>query len=217
MITLALAKGRIQTEALPLFAACNIVPAEDLDRSRKLIIATNRSDVRLLVVRATDVPTYVQHGAADLGVTGGDTLYEHTSGGLYSPVDLQIAKCRMVVACHKDYDYAAAAQPGARLAVASKYVQLARDHFARKRMHIDLIKLYGSMELAPLTGLAHAIVDLVDTGNTLRANNLVAVEEIMSVSSKLIANPASMKLKRAMLQPLIEEIAAAVEQNTARK
>jgi ATP phosphoribosyltransferase len=149
MITLALSKGRIQTEALPLLAACNIVPTEDIDKSRKLIIETNRADVRLLIVRAADVPTYVQHGAADLGITGGDTLYEHATGGLYSPVDLNIAKCRMVVACHRDFDYAAAAKPGARLAVASKYTQLARDHFSQKRMHIDLIKLYGSMELAP--------------------------------------------------------------------
>jgi ATP phosphoribosyltransferase len=210
VITLALSKGRIQTEALPLLAACNIVPEEDIDRSRKLIIGTHRADVRLLIVRASDVPTYVQHGAADIGITGGDTLYEHTAGGLYSPIDLQIAKCRMVVACHRDFDYAKASQPGARLAVASKYVKLAREHFADKRMHIDLIKLYGSMELAPLTGLAQVIVDLVDTGNTLRANNLVAVEDIMPVTSKLVANPASMKLKRAKLQPLLEQIAEVV-------
>ncbi len=206
MITLALAKGRIFEETLPLLAAAGIEPAEDPERSRKLILATNRPDLRLILVRAADVPTYVQYGAADLGVAGRDLLEEHGGQGLYQPLDLGIARCRMAVAVPEDFDYAAAVKRGARLRVATKYIGIAREHFAAKGMHVDLIKLYGSMELAPLVGLADAIVDLVDTGHTLRANRLRAVEDIMPVSSRLIVNPASHKLERDRIAPLVEAL-----------
>lgn len=209
-ITIALSKGRIFDETAPLLEAAGIVPAENPESSRKLIIGTNRNDVRLIVVRASDVPTYVQYGAADLGIAGKDVLLEHGGEGLYQPVDLNIARCRMMVAVADGFDYERAVRQGARLKVATKYLRVAREHFARKGVHVDLIKLYGSMELAPLVGLADAIVDLVDTGNTLRANNLKAVEEIMPISSRLIINQAALKLKRAALQPLIEGFAAAV-------
>jgi len=204
VITLALAKGRIFEETLPLLASAGIRPAEDPEKSRKLILATQRPDLRLILVRAADVPTYVQYGAADLGVAGRDLLAEHGGQGLYQPLDLGIAKCRMAVAVPEGFDYAAAVRQGARLRVATKYIGTAREHFAAKGVHVDLIKLYGSMELAPLVGLADAIVDLVDTGNTLRANKLTVVEEIMPVSSRLIVNPASLKLKREAIAPLIE-------------
>jgi ATP phosphoribosyltransferase len=171
---------------------------------RSLIVETARADLRLILVRAADVPTYVQYGAADLGVAGRDLLAEHGGQGLYQPLDLGIARCRMMVAVPESFDYAAAVRQGARLRVATKYIRTAREHFAAKGVHVDLIRLYGSMELAPLVGLADAIVDLVDTGNTLRANGLRAVEEILPVSSRLIVNPASMKLKRAAIAPLIE-------------
>src|SRR6187399_1405093 len=208
MITLALAKGRIYEEALPLLARAGIRPTEDED-SRKLILATNRADLRLILVRAADVPTYVQYGAADLGVAGRDLLAEHGGQGLYQPLDLGIAACRMAVAVPEGFDYAAAVKRGARLRVATKYLHTAREHFAAKGVHVDLIKLYGSMELAPLTGLADAIVDLVSTGHTLKANNLVAVEEIMPVSARLIVNQAALKTRRAELQPLIDAFAKA--------
>jgi ATP phosphoribosyltransferase len=211
IITLALAKGRIFEETLPLLAAAGIEPTEDPERSRKLILATRDPGLRLILVRAADVPTYVQYGAADLGVAGRDLLAEHGGQGLYQPLDLRIAKCRMAVAVPEGFDYAAAVMQGARLKVATKYIRTAREHFAAKGVHVDLIKLYGSMELAPLVGLADAIVDLVDTGNTLRANKLKVVEEIMPISSRLIVNPASMKLKRASLAPLIEAIRKAVD------
>jgi ATP phosphoribosyltransferase len=211
MITLALAKGRIFEETLPLLAAIGIEPVEDLQASRKLIIATRRADLRLILVRAADVATYVQYGAADLGVAGRDLLAEHGGQGLYQPLDLGIAKCRMAVAVPEGFDYAAAVRQGARLKVATKYIRTAREHFAAKGVHVDLIKLYGSMELAPLVGLADAIVDLVDTGNTLRANRLRVVEELMPVSSRLIVNPASLKLKRDAIAPLIEAFRAAVD------
>jgi ATP phosphoribosyltransferase len=204
MITLALAKGRIFEETLPLLDAAGIKPSEDPEKSRKLILSTQREDLRLILVRAADVPTYVQYGAADLGVAGRDLLAEHGGQGLYQPLDLGIAKCRMAVAAPEGFDYAAAVKQGARLRVATKYIHTAREHFAAKGVHVDLIKLYGSMELAPLVGLADAIVDLVDTGNTLRANRLKVVEEMMQVSSRLIVNPASLKLKRAAIAPLIE-------------
>ncbi len=207
MITLALAKGRIFEETAPLLAAAGIRPVEDPESSRKLILATQRPDLRLILVRAADVPTYVQYGAADLGVAGRDILAEHGGQGLYQPLDLGIARCRMVVAVPEGFDYAAAVKQGARLRVATKYIGTAREHFAAKGVHVDLIKLYGSMELAPLVGLADAIVDLVDTGNTLKANRLRVVEEIMPVSSRLIVNPASLKLKREALAPLIEAFA----------
>ena len=204
MITLALAKGRIFEETLPLLSAVGIRPSEDPEKSRKLILGTQRDDLRLILVRAADVPTYVQYGAADLGVAGRDLLAEHGGQGLYQPLDLGIAKCRMAVAVPEGFDYDSAVKQGARLRVATKYISTAREHFAAKGVHVDLIKLYGSMELAPLVGLADAIVDLVDTGNTLRANKLKVVEEILQVSSRLIVNPASLKLKRAAIAPLIE-------------
>ena len=204
MITLALAKGRIYEETVPLLAAAGIRPKEGADDSRKLIVATERDDLRLILLRAADVPTYVQYGAADLGVAGRDLLAEHGGQGLYQPIDLGIAACRMVVAVREGFDYAAAVRQGARLRVATKYLRTAREHFAAKGVHVDLIRLYGSMELAPLVGLADAIVDLVDTGNTLKANRLQAVEDILAVTSRLIVNPASLKLKRATIAPLIE-------------
>jgi ATP phosphoribosyltransferase len=208
-ISIALSKGRIFDETAPLLARVGIRPKEDPASSRKLVIGTNRRDLRLVVVRAADTPTYVQHGGADLGIAGRDVLAEHGGDGLYQPVDLRIAACRMVVAVRKGYDYAAAVRQGARLRVATKYVNTAREHFAAKGVHIDLIRLYGSMELAPLVGLADAIVDLVATGKTLKANGLVAVEEIMPVSARLIVNQAALKTKRALLQPLIDAFAKA--------
>jgi len=204
MVTLALAKGRIFEETLPLLARAGIHPGEDPERSRKLILGTSLPHLRLILVRAADVPTYVQYGAADLGVAGRDLLAEHGGEGLYQPLDLGIAKCRLAVGVPEGFDYAAAVRRGARLRVATKYIRTAREHFAAKGVHVDLIKLYGSMELAPLVGLADAIVDLVDTGNTLRANKLAVVEEIMQVSSRLIVNPASLKLKREAIAPLVE-------------
>jgi ATP phosphoribosyltransferase len=203
-LTIALSKGRIFDETLPLLAAAGIVPAEDPETSRKLIIGTDRPGVSVVIVRASDVPTYVQHGAADVGVAGKDVLLEHGGAGLYQPLDLAIGRCRMAVATRRGFDWAGTVQRGARIRIATKYVKTAREHFAAKGMHVDLIKLYGSMELAPLVGLADAIVDLVDTGNTLRANRLVAVEEIMPISSRLIVNPASLKLKRDAVQPVID-------------
>ena len=204
MITLALAKGRIFEETAPLLERAGVRAQDDPGSSRKLILATQRPDLRLLVVRAADVATYVQYGAADLGIAGRDLLAEHGGQGLYQPLDLGIARCRMVVAVPEGFDYAAAVKQGARLKVATKYIRTAREHFAEKGVHVDLIKLYGSMELAPLVGLADAIVDLVDTGNTLKANRLRVVEEIMQVSSRLVVNPASLKLKREAIAPLIE-------------
>ena len=209
-ITLALSKGRIFEETLPLLAAAGVVPADDPDKSRRLIIETSRPDVRLIIVRASDTPTYVQYGAADLGIAGKDVLLEHGGAGLYQPLDLKIARCRMCVAVPNGFDYAAAVQRGARLRVATKYIHTAREHFAAKGVHVDLIKLYGSMELAPLTCLADAIVDLVSSGGTLRANNLQEVEEIMQISSRLIVNQAALKMKREILQPVIDAFAGAV-------
>jgi ATP phosphoribosyltransferase len=207
MITLALSKGRIFDDTAPLLKAAGIVPLEDPETSRKLVLATNRADVRIILVRASDVPTYVQHGAADLGVAGYDVLVEHTAhageGGLYRPLDLNIGKCKLMVAVPQGYDYAGAVKQGARIRIATKYVAQAREHFAAKGMHVDLIKLYGSMELAPLVGLADAIVDLVSTGSTLKANNLLAVEHVADVSARLIVNQAALKLKRASLQAII--------------
>ncbi len=210
-ITIALSKGRIFEETLPLLAAAGIVPAENPESSRKLIIGTNRADVRVVVVRASDVPTYVQFGAADLGIAGKDVLLEHGGTGLYQPLDLKIAKCRLCVAAPVGFDYAAAVRRGARLRVATKYIKTAREHFAAKGVHVDLIKLYGSMELAPLAGLADAIVDLVSSGGTLKANNLVEVEEIMAISSRLVVNQASLKMKRSLLQPVLDAFAGAVQ------
>jgi ATP phosphoribosyltransferase len=210
VITLALSKGRIFEETLPLLAAAGIEVTEDPDKSRKLILATTRPDVRVVLVRASDVPTYVQYGGADLGVTGLDVLLEHGNQGLYQPLDLEIAACRLSVAVRADYDYANAVRQGARIKVATKYVGLAREFFASKGVHVDLIKLYGSMELAPLTGLADAIVDLVSTGNTLRANQLVEVERIMDISARLVVNQAALKLKREPIRQIIDAFASAI-------
>ena len=216
MITIALSKGRIFEETVPLLAAAGIRVLDDPETSRKLILDTNQADVRVLVVRATDVPTYVQFGGADMGITGKDTLLEHGgdwgggSAGLFQPLDLQIAKCRISVAVRADFDYAHAVRQGARLRVATKYVAIAREFFASKGVHVDLIKLYGSMELAPLVGLADAIVDLVSTGNTLRANNLIEVERIMDISSRLIVNQAALKLKREPIRRIIDAFGAVV-------
>ena len=215
MITLALSKGRIFEETVPLLARAGIVPAEDPEKSRKLIIGTSDPLLRIVVVRASDVPTYVQYGAADLGVAGKDVLMEHGGDGVYVPVDLGIGRCRLCVAAPRGFDYASAVRRGARLRIATKYTQSARDHFASKGVHVDLIKLYGSMELAPLAGLADAIVDLVSSGGTLRANNLVEVEEIAQISSRLIVNQASLKTRRARLMPLIEQLEAAVAAQAA--
>ena len=210
MITLALSKGRIFEETLPLLRAAGIEVLDDPETSRKLILQTNQPDVRVLVVRASDVPTYVQYGGADLGIAGLDNLLEHGSEGLYRPLDLNIAKCRISVAVRSDFDYASAVRQGARLKVATKYVAIAREFFASKGVHVDLIKLYGSMELAPLVGMADAIVDLVSTGNTLKANHLVEVERIMDISSRLIVNQAALKLKQAPLRRIIDAFAGAV-------
>ncbi len=209
-ITIALSKGRIFEETVPLLAAAGITPMEDPETSRKLILPTNRADVRLIIVRASDVPTYVQYGAADLGVAGKDVLNEHGGTGLYQPLDLNIARCRMMVAVRDDFDYDLAVRQGARLRVATKYLQTAREHFAAKGVHVDLIKLYGSMELAPLVGLSDAIVDLVSSGSTLKANNLKAVEEIAQISSRLVVNQAALKLKRDAIQPMLDAFSGAV-------
>jgi len=217
MITIALSKGRIFEETLPLLESAGIIPLEAPESSRKLILSTNRADVRLIIVRASDVPTYVQYGAADMGVAGKDVLNEHGGGGLYQPLDLNIARCRMMVAVRDDFDYAAAVRQGARLRVATKYLLTAREHFADKGVHVDLIKLYGSMELAPLVGLSDAIVDVVSSGNTLKANHLKAVEEIAQISSRLVVNQASLKLKRADIQPMLDAFSRAVNTGAASK
>jgi ATP phosphoribosyltransferase len=210
MITLALSKGRIFEDTLPLLKAAGIEVLEDPEKSRKLILPTNRPDVQIVLVRATDVPTYVQYGGADLGVAGKDILIEHGGQGLYQPLDLNIAKCRMSVAVREGFDYAAAVKQGSRIRVATKFTTIARQHFADKGVHVDLIKLYGSMELAPLTGLADAIVDLVSTGKTLVANHLVEVEPFMQISSRLVVNQAALKLKRDQIRPLIDAFASAI-------
>ncbi|MES2564232.1 MAG: ATP phosphoribosyltransferase [Pseudomonadota bacterium] len=210
MITIALSRGRIFDETVPLLAAAGVATRDDAQTSRKLILTTNRDDIRVIIVRATDVPTYVQYGAADIGIAGKDVLDEHGGLGLYQPLDLKIARCRMMVAVAEGFDYQQAVRQGARLKVATKYLQTAREHFGRKGVHIDLIKLYGSMELAPLVGLADVIVDLVSTGSTLKANGLRAVEEIAQISSRLIVNQAALKLKRASVQPILDAFARAV-------
>lgn len=214
-ITIALSKGRILEETLPLLEAAGILPTEDPESSRKLILPTQDPDVRIVIVRATDVPTYVQYGAADLGVAGKDVLIEHGGQGLYEPLDLNIACCKMMVAVTEGFDYAAAVKPGSRLRVATKYVNIAREHFAAKGVHIDLIKLYGSMELAPLVGLSDAIVDLVSSGNTLRANHLQAVEDVMPISSRLVVNPGALKLKHDRLQRILTDFEGAVARQAA--
>ena len=215
-LTLALSKGRIFDETLPLLRSAGIGVLEDPETSRKLILPTNQPQLRVVLVRASDVPTYVQYGGADLGVTGLDTLIEHggdwagSGTGLYQPLDLKIAKCRMSVAVPADFDYVGKVKQGARLKVATKYTTIARDFFASKGVHVDMVKLYGSMELAPLTGLADAIVDLVSTGNTLKANHLVEVQRIMDISSRLVVNQASLKMKQAQIRPIIDAFAKAL-------
>jgi ATP phosphoribosyltransferase len=212
-ITIALSKGRIYDETVPLLAAAGISVSEDIEKSRKLIFETNQSDVRVVLVRASDVPVYVQYGGADLGVAGLDSLIEHGGQGLYQPLDLKIARCRVSVAVRNGFDYALAVKQGARLRIATKYPEIARNFFATKGEHVDMVKLYGSMELAPLTGMADAIVDLVSTGNTLRANDLVEVEPIMDISSRLVVNQASLKLKQAPLRKIIDAFASAIPQD----
>ena len=211
MITIALSKGRIFDDIQPLLKAAGIEVLDDPDKTRKLILATDQPDVRVLLVRATDVPTYVQYGGADMGVVGKDTLIESGSQGLYQPLDLQIAKCRISVAVREGFDYAGAIKQGSRLKVATKYVAIAREFFASKGVHVDLIKLYGSMELAPLTGLADAIVDLVSTGSTLKANHLIEVERIMDISSHLVVNQTALKLKQPPVRKIIDAFSSAVK------
>ncbi len=206
-ITLALSKGRILEETLPLLAAGGISLLDDPGSSRKLVLQTSRDDLRILVLRATDVPAYVQYGAADLGVAGKDVLMEHGAAGIYEPLDLGIARCRLMVAALKG-----AQAPSGRLRVATKYVNVARRYFAASGRQADVIKLYGSMELAPVVGLSDCIVDVVDTGNTLRANGLEPTELIAHVSSRLIVNRASMKMRHALIQPLVDDLSIAVSQ-----
>ena len=206
MLTIALSKGRILDDTLPLLAVAGIVPTENPDKSRKLIIPTTMADVRLLIVRATDVPTYVEHGAADLGVAGKDVLMEYGAQGIYEPLDLQIARCRLMTA-----GAVGAAAPRGRLRVATKFVNVAKRYYAEQGRQVDIIKLYGSMELAPLVGLADTIIDVVDTGNTLRANGLEPQELIADISSRLIVNKASMKIQHARIQALIDVLRDAVE------
>ncbi len=214
MITLALSKGRIFEETLPLLAAAGIEVLEDPEKPRKLTLPTNRDDVRVVLVRASDVPTYVQYGGADMGVAGKDSLIEHGGQGLFLPLDLRIAKCRVSVAVRNDFDYLETVRRGARLRVATKYTTIAREFFASKGVHVDMVKLYGSMELAPLTGMADAIVDLVSTGNTLKANHLVEVERIMDISSHLVVNQAALKLKQEPLKRIINIFASAISQDS---
>ncbi|WP_434776929.1 ATP phosphoribosyltransferase [Neisseria sp. Ec49-e6-T10] len=212
-LTIALSKGRIFEETLPLLAAAGIIPNENPESSRKLIIGTNHEHIKLVIVRASDVPTYVQYGAADLGIAGKDVLIEHGGHGLYQPLDLNIAKCKMMVAVKNGFNYEQSAHAGARLSVATKYPKIAREHFSAKGVHVDIIKLYGSMELAPLVGLSDAIVDLVSTGSTLKANNLVAVEHIQDIASNLIVNKAALKLKYNQIEPIIDAFASAIKES----
>lgn len=213
IITIALPKGRILEETLPLLEVAGIQLLDNPEKTRKLILQTSRSDVRIVIVRASDVPSYVGLGAADLGISGWDTLMEHSMAGLYSLLDLKIAQCRVCVAAPEHFDYKTKVKQGSRLRVATKYIETTRTHFAAKGVHIDVVKLYGSMELAPLTNLADVIVDLVSTGNTLKANNLVEVEEICKISSHLVANIASLKLKQSLLKPIITALSEGVEKS----
>jgi len=210
-LTIALSKGRILKETLPLLAAADIVPAEDIFSSRKLIFDTNHEHIKLVVIRATDVPTYVEYGGADMGIAGKDVLLEHGAEGLYEPLDLKIAKCRLMVAGMKD-----AAPVEGRMKVASKFVNVTRDYFAKQGVQVDIIKLYGAMELAPIMGLADRIVDIVDTGNTLRANGLEPMESIEDdISSRLVVGQPSMKMKYRQIQPIIDKLAEAVAKREA--
>jgi len=208
-ITIALSKGRIFNETLPLLASADIVPAEDPEKSRKLIIGSNHADVKFLIVRASDVPTYVQYGGADIGVVGKDVLLEHGGDGLYEPLDLEIARCRLMVAGAPEYQF----DPSRRLRIATKYVTCARDYFAGRAQQVEIIKLYGSMELAPVVGLADLIVDVVDSGATLKANGLVPLQNIADISSRLIVNRASMKTCHTRISTLVEQLRLAVAAN----
>jgi len=208
MLTIAVSKGRIYEEALPFLAEAGIIPTDDPSTCRKLILQTTRPDVQLVIIRATDVPTFVEYGAADLGIAGKDVLLEHGTEGLYEPLDLNIARCRLMTAAHKD-----APAISGRVRVATKYVKTAQRYFADLGVQAEIIKLYGSMELAPLVGLADCIVDLVDTGNTLRANDLEPRELIMAISSRLVVNKAAMKMKNAA----IAELLAQCEQTLAKR
>ena len=200
MLTIAVSKGRIYEEALPFLEEAGITPIDDPLTSRKLILSTTRDDVQLVIIRATDVPTFVEYGAADMGIAGKDILLEHGAESLYEPLDLKIACCRLMTAAHKD-----APTPKGRIRVATKYVKIAQRYFASQGIQAEIIKLYGSMELAPLVGLADCIVDLVDTGNTLRANNLEPRELIMNISSRLVINKAAMKMKNQAIAALLEQ------------
>jgi ATP phosphoribosyltransferase len=200
MLTIAVSKGRIYEEALPFLEEAGITPTDDPEKSRKLILSTTRDDVQLVIIRATDVPTFVEYGAADMGIAGKDILLEHGAESLYEPLDLKIATCRLMTAAHKD-----APPPKGRIRVATKYVKIAQRYFASQGIQAEIIKLYGSMELAPLVGLADCIVDLVDTGNTLRANNLEPRELIMNISSRLVVNKAAMKMKNQAIAALLEQ------------
>jgi ATP phosphoribosyltransferase len=212
MITIALSKGRIFEETMPILNKAGIFCMENLEATRRLVLKTNNKNVQLIIVRASDVPTYVEWGGADLGIAGKDVLDEYQGFGLYYPLDLRIAKCKMMVASKKTFDYKKSIKLKTRLKVATKYVNAARQHFSEKGIHIELIKLYGSMELAPIVGLSDVIVDLVSTGKTLKANNLEAVEEVGEISSKLVVNKASLKVNRKILQPMINKFSAAVSE-----
>ena len=205
MITIALTKGRILKETLPLLAQAGIEPEEDISASRKLMFATNRSDIRLLVLRGVDVPTYVQFGAADLGVAGKDTLMEHEGNGYYEPLDLGISRCRLMTA-----GIVGARRPSGRIRVATKYLNVARHYYAECGRQADVIKLYGAMELAPLVSLCDEIVDIVDTGNTMKANGLESRELIADISSRLIVNKGALKIKHGTIRPLINQLDAVV-------
>ena len=205
-LTIAVSKGRIFTEALPLLAHAGVKPLEDPESSRKLILPTTREDVRLVLIRATDTPPYVEYGGADLGIAGRDVLMEYEGNGLYAPLDLRIARCRMMTAGYRD-----APPPRGRMRVATKYVNTARAHYAAQGRQVEIIKLYGSMELAPIVGMADEIVDLVSTGNTLKANGLAPLEPIADISARLVVNRAAMKMKHAAVSALIDRIAEAVE------
>jgi ATP phosphoribosyltransferase len=206
-LTIALTKGRILKETLPLLARAGIEPLEDLATSRRLIFDTSRADLRLVVLRGTDVPTYVRHGAADLGVVGKDILLEHGAEGLYEPLDLGIARCRLMTAGPPGWQAG-----GARIRVATKFSNIARRHFAEQGLHAEVIKLYGAMELAPIMNLADLIVDIVDTGNTLRANGMAPLQEIAAISSRLVVNKAAMRSRHAGIQRLVDELAALVQE-----
>ena len=211
VINIALSKGRILEDTLPLLAHAGIEPTEDINKSRKLIFDTNRPDVKFTLIRATDVPTYVQYGAADLGIAGKDVLMEYDGDGLYELLDLKLAPCRLMVAEPKEMARNDDPSSWTRLRIATKYVNIAKRHFAAKGIQTEIIKLYGSMELAPLVGLSDRIVDLVSTGNTMKANGLVEVEHIADISSRLVANKASMKMKHAKLKSLVDQLEQAVE------